>query len=126
VKDDLVVEAENTKKVDLKNNVEILEETGKTVFASWVYVTMGEKVVATYRYKLPFKVDFNGPQTTGSYTILFQKQSGARLKKVDHEISFPESWKIIGNYANFTIDNGKISKSIDMASDKFSGIVFGK
>lgn len=126
VKDDLLVKEENTKKVDLKNNVEILEETGKTVFASWIYVSFGESVTASYRYKLPFKVDFNGPQSSGSYTILFQKQSGARLKTIDHEISFPENWKIIGNYDDFMIDNGKMTNSISMGSDKFSGVVFGK
>ncbi|MBU3924820.1 DUF4012 domain-containing protein, partial [Patescibacteria group bacterium] len=34
VKDELLTRIENSKKVDLKNNVEILEEAGKTVFAS--------------------------------------------------------------------------------------------
>lgn len=126
VKDELLTEIENTKKVDLKNNVEILREAGKTVFASWVYVSIGESVTVSYRYRLPFKVDFNASQATGSYSILFQKQSGARLKTINQEISFPENWKIIGNYADFTIKNGKIFKVIDMESDKFSGIVFEK
>jgi len=126
VKDELVAGIENSKKVDLKNNVEILEESGKTVFASWVYVSVGESVTVSYRYKLPFKVGFNAPQAAGSYSILFQKQSGARLKTINHEITFPDSWKIIGNYADFTIKDGKISKVIDMESDKFSGIIFEK
>ncbi|MFH1049276.1 MAG: DUF4012 domain-containing protein [Patescibacteria group bacterium] len=126
VKDELLTRIENSKKVDLKNNVEILEEAGKTVFASWVYVSFGEKITVSFRYKLPFKVDFNASQATGSYSILFQKQSGAGLKKIDHEISFPLEWKIVGNYADWTIKNGKISKAINMESDKFSGIIFGK
>ncbi|MBU4338627.1 DUF4012 domain-containing protein [Patescibacteria group bacterium] len=126
VKDELLTRIENSKKVDLKNNVEILEEAGKTVFASWVYVSFGEKITVSFRYKLPFKVDFNASQATGFYSILFQKQSGAGLKKIDHEISFPLEWKIVGNYADWTIKNGKISKAINMESDKFSGIIFGK
>lgn len=126
-KDKLLMEIKNIKKVDLKNNVEIFEETGKTVFASWVYIDSGKSATISYRYKLPFKIDFSAsPQAAGSYTILFQKQSGARLKKIDHEISFPESWKIIDNYADFRLENGKISKTINMDSDKFSGVVFGK
>lgn len=126
IKDEHLAAIENNKKVDLKNNVEILKETGKTVFASWVYVSFGEKATVSFRYRLPFKIDFNNPEATGTYSILFQKQSGARLKKIDHEISFPEDWKIIGNYAGFEIKNGKISKSIDTGSDRFSGVVFGK
>lgn len=125
-KDELVKEEENSKKVDSKNNVEILEEAGKTVFASWVYVSMGESATVSYRYKLPFKVDFNAPEAAGSYSILFQKQSGARLKAIAHEISFPDNWKIIGNYANFTEESGKISEVLDMESDKFSGVIFEK
>lgn len=126
IKDDLLAKIENTKKVDLKNNVEIFSEAGKTVFASWVYASLGESVTVSYRYKLPFKVDFSGPQAPGSYSILFQKQSGSRLKKINHEIYFPENWKIIGNYADWTAKNGKISKEMDMVSDKFSGIIFEK
>lgn len=126
IKDELLAEMENNKKIDQKNNVEIFEETGKTVFTSWVYLGLGNTATVSYRYRLPFRVDFSGPQATGAYTILFQKQSGARLKKINHEIYFPESWKIIGNYADFMINNGKIFKSINMSSDRFSGIVFGK
>lgn len=126
IKDELLTEMENNKKIDRKNNVEIFEETGKTVFASWVYIGRGDSATVSFRYKLPFKVDFNGPQSTGSYTILFQKQSGARLKIIDQEIFFPDSWKIIGNYAGVEINKGKISKSTDMASDKFFGVIFEK
>ncbi len=125
-KDELLEKIENSKKIDLKNNVEILEESGKTVFASWVYASLGESITVSYRYRLPFKIDFNQSQIVGSYTILFQKQSGTRLKIINHEISFPVGWKIIGNYADFTIDKGKISKSIDMSGDKFSGVIFQK
>lgn len=126
IKDGTVQEIENTKKVDLKNNVEIMEESGKTVFASWVYVTRNEKAVVSYRYKLPFKVSMNGPQNTGSYTMLFQKQSGSRLKTIDHKVLFPEEWKVIGNYANSIIDKGNVQSTIRTDSDRFSGIVFGK
>jgi len=126
IKDDLLTQIENSKKVDLKNNVEILEESGKTVFASWVYASLGESVSVFYQYKLPFKIDFSAPQNTGSYSVLFQKQAGARLKTIDQEISFPESWKVIGDYADFAISSGKISRNINLESDKFSAVIFGK
>lgn len=126
IKDDQLAEMENGKKIDLKNNVEILREAGKTVFASWVYTSLGEKATISYQYRLPFKIDFNSSEAVSSYSVLFQKQSGARLEKISHEISFPDDWKIIGNYADFTIKNKKISKIINMESDKFSGVVFEK
>lgn len=126
IKDNLVLETEKNKKTGEKTGVEILQEAGKTVFASWVYVSPGEKTAVSYKYRLPFKIDFNALQSAGTYSLLFQKQSGSRLQKINHGISFPDSWKIIGNYEDFTGENGKIMQTIDAGSDKFSGIIFGK
>lgn len=126
IKDSELAEIEKNKTIDVKNNVEILEESDKTVFGAWVYVSAGEKTVASYRYKLPFKIDFNSSKDTGVYSMLFQKQSGSKLQEINHEISFPENWKTIGHYGDFSLKNGKIIQKISAESDNFSGIIFAK
>jgi hypothetical protein len=73
-----VAAEESTIRIDPESKTKIFEESGKTVFGNWVYVSPQESVTVTYRYQLPFKVDFGAfTKTADVYSVLVQKQAGA-------------------------------------------------
>lgn len=53
-------------------NVDVFEESKKTVFGVWQIVDPGQSRTITIRYQLPFKIGFSPPH----YSLYFQKQSG--------------------------------------------------
>jgi hypothetical protein len=124
-KDELLRQAEKNKTIDGETGVEIFEESGKTVFGSWIYASPGEKVTASWRYRLPFRIEFDANTRRGVYSLLVQKQSGSRTENLSQKIIFPESWKAIGNYPEgFIFKTGKIARDFDMQSDRFAPILF--
>lgn len=66
-----VVAEEETFAVDLASQTLIYNQFRKTVFANWLQVDPGETVVATLRYRLPFKLK-------NHYNLFIEKQSGSR------------------------------------------------
>jgi len=79
----------NSVQRDDKNGVDIFTESGKTVFGSWVYVSPGEEVSVTYKYRLPFKLD---PAKKGNdMDFVFQVQPGSD-SNLDFQVNIPEDW----------------------------------
>ena len=113
-----VVKIESSMIIDPDNGTHIFTESGKTVFGNWVYVSPGEEVEVMYRYKLPFKVNFNNfIKPADKYTLLVQKQSGSLGSKFSSSIKYPNEWKIVfGNESFETV----------LDRDKFWGVVFEK
>lgn len=130
IKDDILTDSKRSAVFDDTSGVEIFTESGKTVFGSWVYTSPGEKTVVSFRYLLPFKIDFNDfSSQNDSYTLLFQKQSGSKLEKLNHEIIFPATWKAANQpvrATDFFSAEGRVKKILDIRADKFAGIVFSK
>jgi len=62
---------ERVKICDDKNNIEIFEESGKTVVACWVHLALHPFVI---QYKIPYE------QNTTSWKLQLQKQSGQKVK----------------------------------------------
>lgn len=125
LKDDILQQMEKSKTTDSASGAEIFEESGKTVFGSWLYVSPGEKVTASWQYRLPFRIKFDETARTGVYSLLFQKQSGSRTENLSQQIIFPASWKALGNYPeNFILKNGKIARALDIKSDNFAPVLF--
>lgn len=103
------------------------DESGKTVFANWVYVSPQETAVIKYKYLLPFKVETNLADGRGdSYSILFQKQSGSIGSKLVSKIKYPANFKIIWQYPDDPGANGEINYNANLETDKFIGAVFVK
>ncbi|MBU1292130.1 DUF4012 domain-containing protein [Patescibacteria group bacterium] len=122
--DPLVNLIESGMVIDKKTGTHIFEESGKTVFGNWVYVSPGEKVILTYRYKLPFKIDLT--KTSDSYSLLAQKQLGSLGSNFSHKLKFPEDWQISWRYPdNFNSSSGLINFISDLKTDKFLGATFG-
>ncbi len=123
-KDPLVNFIESGMTVDKKTGTRIFEENGKTVFGNWVYVSPGEKVVLTYKYKLPFKIDLT--KSIDSYSLLTQKQLGSSGSNFNHSLKFPSDWQISWKYPDdLNITSGSVDYNGDLKTDKFLGITFG-
>jgi hypothetical protein len=134
-KDAQVGMEEDSMIIDAASGTRIYEDSGKTVFANWVYVSPQESVTMSYSYLLPFKLDTNltvNPADT--YSLLAQKQSGSVGSKFSTKITFPNFYKMIWKYpseeiSNFSTDNEKISgieMESDLKTDKFIGVAFEK
>jgi len=95
VDDDLAVSSE-TLQHDLKSNIEIFEESGKTVFGSWI--TLGAKETKLiYTYRLPFRLGYGIDENQLSFS--FQKQPGVS-SKLRFTVTLPEGKRIIRSEGN--------------------------
>lgn len=108
------------------SGTQIFEESGKTVFGNWVYVSPKEEVTVTYTYILPFRVQEKSSQKIKSFSLLAQKQSGNMGRKYSYTLQYPEKWDIL--YRNKNIEESKegelIGKTFDWDTDMFFGAVF--
>lgn len=106
----------------------IYDESGKTVFANWVYVSPQETVTVTYKYFLPFRINFenqNNPVT--SYSLLAQKQSGSIGSQFSSAIKYPSFYETAWRYPNDCVqENNELKTQTDLETDKFIGAVFVK
>lgn len=121
-----VKKIEDTLKIDPENGTHIFEESGKTVFGNWVYVSPGETVEVFYRYKLPYKINFaDFTKPADKYSVLVQKQSGSSDIEFSGSIKLPEEWDVIWNSENllFGSSNKMIIES-DLNVDRVYGVVF--
>ena len=89
-----IVEAAAT--VHEPDGAEVFEESGRTVFGAWLFVSPGEEVKASFRYKLAssVKVDEQAP-----WTVLLEKQPGV-VATVNVTVKAPEGFVILSPDAN--------------------------
>ncbi len=80
----------DTLSIDEKSGTRIFQESGKTVFGNWVYVSPGEKVEVSYRYRLPINTIFS--QDAFPFTLTAQKQSGI-TSLFSWDVVYPPEWK---------------------------------
>lgn len=89
-----VVASESTLRIDPESGTRIFEESGKTVFGNWVYVSPQEEATVVYRYQLPFKVDFGaGARSADAYSATIQKQAGSLGSSFAARIVYPDGWQ---------------------------------
>ncbi|MFZ2188058.1 MAG: DUF4012 domain-containing protein [Candidatus Moraniibacteriota bacterium] len=134
-KDAQVGMEEDSMIIDADSGTRIYEDSGKTVFANWVYVSPQEAVTMSYSYLLPFKLDTNlTVHPADTYSLLAQKQSGSVGSKFSTKITFPNFYKMIWKYpseeiSNFSTGDDKnsgIEMESDLKTDKFIGVAFEK
>jgi hypothetical protein len=103
----------------------IYDESGKTVFANWVYVSPKESVTVTYKYLLPFKINVNQQKIADSYSLLAQKQSGSPGSQFASTINYPKNYSISWDSPDSLEKSDRQLKfKSDLAADKFIGVVF--
>ena len=117
---------ENSIKIDPTSKTHIFEESGKTVFGNWVYVSPGETTELTYKYKLPYKIDFDSfTKPADKYNVLIQKQLGSKGSRYFGSISIPEKWNIAWESTGLsTKEQSKSYIETELKTDKSYGIVF--
>ncbi len=123
--DELVDQIESTLHIDQNSGTQIFEESGKTVFGNWVYVSPKESVTVEYVYRLPFQVMQQKDQKEIPYSLLTQKQSGSLPSNFFATISYPKYWKI--NWlspSSVETSSGSTSYEGLLATDLFQGYVF--
>lgn len=124
---DSVKNEEDNMKIDEKTGTRIYNDSNKTVFANWVYVSPQEKVKITYKYKLPKKIDFKkyNDSTFAVYDLLVQKQAGDVNTKMNSKIVFPENINIKWSTANIE-KNTLIVPEFKLDRDFYLGAVLEK
>jgi hypothetical protein len=117
-----VVAEEKTIKIDPQSQTQIFEETGKTVFGNWIYVSPKEEVTVTYKYELPFNIDFNSfTKSADAYSAIIQKQAGSIGSNFETTIKFPEKWQ--SAWKTNDIGNGN-NISEKLTKDLIYGMIF--
>ena len=121
-----VKKIEDTIKIDSDSGTHIFEESGKTVFGNWVYVSPQETVEITYKYQLPYKINFDSfTKPADKYSILIQKQLGSKGSNFIGTIKLPSEWKAIWRSQDLNIKN--FNESIiktNLKTDRIYGMVF--
>ena len=123
-----VVAEESGETIDPATGTTIYTQSGKTVFANWVYVSPGETATVKYAYRLPFRVE--PPDTSGvvagSYSVIFQKQSGSVGGKLLSRVSYPDRFKSLWQTGDAVVSSGAGAElDSDLQNDRFYGIVLG-
>jgi len=119
-----VKKIEDTIRIDPDSGTQIFEESGKTVFGNWVFVSPQEEVTVTYRYKLPLKIDFESfSKTADAYAIIIQKQSGSIGSNFESKIKLPENWQSIWKSDKIKERDGMSGL---LTEDIMYGIVIGR
>lgn len=83
--------------IDEASGTRINNEFGKTVFGNWLQVDPGHTAIAAFRYRLPFKIKpFNSFDSSvrSGYSLIIQKQAGARPIDYEVTVEYPEQWGI--------------------------------
>lgn len=98
-----VAAAESTLRLDESSQTQIFEESGKTVFGNWVYVSPQEEATIVYKYQLPFKVNFqNQSKAADVYSATVQKQPGTLGSAFTAQLRIPEQWQQAWQTENLT------------------------
>lgn len=119
---------EDSMAVDEESGTRVYEDSGKTVFANWVYVSPQETVEMKYTYLLPFKIDADlTAKPADTYSLLAQKQSGSEGSEFSSEISYPDFYKTLWKYPDGCHEeNNSLSADTDLKTDKFFGVALSK
>jgi hypothetical protein len=117
---------ENSVKKDEESDTRVYEDSGKTVFANWVYVSPQEEVKIKYTYQLPFKIKFDAENhPADSYSLLVQKQSGSLGSEFSSKLIFPASYEIIRKLPETAeVGINSITNEAKLTNDFLYGLVF--
>ncbi|MFA5985879.1 MAG: DUF4012 domain-containing protein [Parcubacteria group bacterium] len=117
-----VKEEEQNMHIDEETGTRIYEQSDKTVFANWVYVSPQESVTVTYVYRLPFHVDMAEDEEGkfGSYAVLFQKQSGSVNSSIESTMALDKSFTPVWQ----AHDQGDDVMRDALTTDRYNGVVF--
>ncbi|HUT22620.1 MAG TPA: DUF4012 domain-containing protein [Candidatus Bipolaricaulota bacterium] len=138
--DEFLSDEERLIGVDKLSGLQIYEEEGKTVFADWVETKVGEESQIEISYMLPWQLTmpekseglgaifnslFKKDQEANYYSLLIQKQSGAK-SRLSASVILPGKQQITWTYPQDFILDGKSKGTLnaDLDTDQMIGLVF--
>ncbi len=107
-RDPEVVAAEATERTDPASGTVISEESQKTVFGNWVFVSPGKTVTVTYRYRLPWTL-----RSGGAYTLVWQKQPGTNARFIQRVRA--DGWRMDGEAEQNGVLEHDVSTSVQLS-----------
>lgn len=123
VQDEMVVAEENGTNTDPYTGTRVYEDSDKTVFANWTYVSPGETLTVKYSYLLPFKLRFDDlKKPADTYSLLVQKQAGDENSTLSSEVTGLDAYDSIYHYPdNLSLPEWKFDEKF--LKDFFAGVV---
>ncbi len=123
VPDEDVLNEEKSTKVDPASGTLVYEDSAKTVFANWTYVSPGETLTLKYVYLLPFKINFDDlKKPADTYSLLIQKQAGEENSQVSSSVNGLENFDEVFSYSEkINFPEWKIEEKFE--KDLFAGVV---
>ena len=91
VKDDLVSSSDDSLRHDDATGVDVFQENGRTVFGAWNFVSPGETVVLTFKYKAPISLYSSN---AALWNMIVEKQAGIS-QDIDYSVDFPLGWEVV-------------------------------
>lgn len=120
-----VIREEDAIQIHAESGTRIGTEFGKTVFGNWVYVSPGESVQVTYRYRLPFRLALSDPAVPAPFSVLYQKQAGTSGARLTSQIEYGDDLTPIWQSDKNLIPYGRVFKqTFDFERNTFAGFVF--
>jgi len=137
-----LLENEKQAKIAEPSQTKIYTEKQKTVFANWLMVDPGETVVITLKYRLPFnffavpKTDnwlkrlnkYLNPDQTDllPYSLLIQKQPGAKPSEFSGQLILPAAEKVFWRYPENLIGTSGWEINDQLDADKYFSVLLEK
>lgn len=112
-----------TFKIDPQTGTHIFTESGKTVFANWLFTEPGQGSTLILEYLLPFDFSASGIQT---YSLLVQKQPGAKPATLIVNFQGQNLSPVWGYPEGLNTSSSGFSYIGSLTSDKFLGFSFGR
>lgn len=125
----IVGETEEKQQVHEVSKTRIYKMEGKTVFANWSGLEVGQSKAITLKYKLPFKITLRGEPLSAYYSLVTQKQSGLVPFNFNSTVLFPEKFSVIwkdSGEGNLSQNGNTIKYETAMTNDRGYGIVFNE
>jgi len=127
--------AENEAISDPQTGTKIYEEFDKTVFANWLMIDPGETITITVKYRLPFNLlnikadnswlqnlnNWLNPEATKllPYSLLVQKQPGAKASTITSQLKLPKTWRIFWSYPEEAASGSERLINDELNADKY-------
>ena len=132
--DDQLSAIEGKVVIDEATGTRVTQEFGKTAFGNWLQVDPGNVLFTKVKYKLPFKIrphDLLNPDAQGGYSLVLQKQAGARAIPYSVSVKYPAEWgigwqKSAGTGTMRELGPGLVSYDGYLSQDSGFGLLFTK
>ncbi len=93
--DPRIADEEDDAIVHKESGTRIFEDSGKTVFGNWVYVSPGETVRVVYVYELDqMLLRDDASRDVMTYSALYQKQAGDQGTTLERSVSLPQGYQV--------------------------------